>query len=92
VANAVTAQVLGSCAATVPLDGVGTFQVTVLSQLSLESTIKAEFESAGIVLLGTDSRSQNLCYAAAVAVTERVNGDATITGSWSYAAGAASVQ
>ncbi|MGL6123359.1 MAG: hypothetical protein ACRC1W_10140, partial [Shewanella sp.] len=53
VATAVTAQILGSCKATVPRDGVGTFPVTGLSESALKSAIEAQFRAKGLVLTGS---------------------------------------
>ncbi|MGL4449067.1 MAG: hypothetical protein ACRCUZ_15330 [Shewanella sp.] len=92
VATAVTAQILGSCQATVPRDGIGTFPVTGLSESALRSAIEAQFRAKGLVLTGDHAFAGTLAAAIAKSVASNMNGSATITGNWYYAAGAAPVQ
>lgn len=81
-AKGITSTILQQSKVSIPTDASGTFKLVGLTRGVLESAIRQALSAEGFRLDGVYSRGGDLAYAAAVGVTNGVNGKAQVSGSF----------
>ncbi|GAB1077908.1 MULTISPECIES: hypothetical protein [Shewanella] len=81
-AKGITTTILKQSIVSIPTDASGTFKLVGLTRGEVESALRAALSGEGFVLEGDYARAGDLAYAAAVGVTNGVNGKAQVSGSF----------